>query len=493
MKDFPGTMIRSQEEPRARLFISRLSLRLAVSTALALAASHAWADNDKPCPPGSAADPLTSSNDSGLLRTFTPTGKLDTTGAFFQSLGTNGRSCASCHQPGDAWSITPVHLQERFNSSQGTDPVFRPVDGANSPKADVSSVKARQKAYSMLLNRGLIRVGIGIPAGAEFTLIAVDDPYQYASAKELSLFRRPLPSTNLRFLTGVMWDGRETSAPFVPPMDPKANITDLLASLAQQATDATTGHAQATAPPTAQQLQQIVDFEMDLTTAQVLDNDAGYLNALDALGGPRILANQNFFVAINDTLGADPTGASFDPSAMSLFSAWSTLSGSDANGPDGKARASIARGEVLFNTKPIQITGVIGLNDALNQTTIQGTCTTCHSTPNVGNHSVTLPLNIGLTDESRRTADMPLYTLQNNTTLAIVKTTDPGKALLSGKWKDIGKFKGPILRGLAARPPYFHNGLAPTLTDAVNFYNTRFNIGLTNKETADLVAFLGSL
>ena len=53
-----------------------------------------------------------------------------------------------------------------------------------------------------------LRVGIGIPAGAEFTLVDVDDPYGYASASELSLFRRPLPSTNLAFLTGVMWDGR---------------------------------------------------------------------------------------------------------------------------------------------------------------------------------------------------------------------------------------------------------------------------------------------
>jgi len=64
----------------------------------------------------------------------------------------------------------------------------------------------------MLLDKGLIRVGIGIPRDAEFELIAADDPYRYASAAELSLFRRPLPATNLKFLTAVMWDGRETFA-----------------------------------------------------------------------------------------------------------------------------------------------------------------------------------------------------------------------------------------------------------------------------------------
>ena len=132
--------------------------------------------------------------------------------AFFQSLGTNGRACVHCHQAQDGWTITPAHVQARFNATtpRGTDPVFRTNDGSNSPLADVSTEAARQAAYSMLLSKGLIRVGIGMPANAEFELVAVDDPYGYASAAELSLFRRPLPSTNLRFLTTVMWDGRET-------------------------------------------------------------------------------------------------------------------------------------------------------------------------------------------------------------------------------------------------------------------------------------------
>jgi cytochrome c peroxidase len=59
--------------------------------------------------------------------------------------------------------------------------------------------------------------------------------------------------------------------------------------------------------------------------------------------------------------------------------------------------------------------------------------------------------------------------------------------------KDIGKFKGPVLRGLAARPPYFHNGLAADLGAVVDFYNTRFAIGFTENEKADLVAFLSAL
>jgi cytochrome c peroxidase len=175
---------------------------------------------------------------------------------------------------------------------------------------------------------------------------------------------------------------------------------------------------------------------------------------------------------------------------MSLFDAWDNGRG---NGPDLAARAAVARGQHLFNTKVINVTGVAGLNDNLNMPVIQANCTLCHDTPNVGNHSVAAPLNIGLTDASRRTPDMPLYTLRNKATGETVQTTDPGRALISGKWRDIGKTKGPILRGLAARAPYFHNGSAATLSDVLDFYDTRFNVGFTAQEKSDLIAFLRSL
>src|SRR5882757_4392589 len=149
---------------------------------------------------------------TGRFQTYSTSGTIDQTNPFFLSLGSNGRGCASCHQAQDGWTIVPAHIQARFDATtpKGIDPIFRTNDGANSPLADVSTETARRAAYSMLLTKGLIRVGIGIPAGAEFELAAVDDPYHYASAHELSLFRRPLPSTNLQFLSTVMWDGRET-------------------------------------------------------------------------------------------------------------------------------------------------------------------------------------------------------------------------------------------------------------------------------------------
>jgi len=106
-----------------------------------------------------------------------------------------------------------------------------------------------------------------------------------------------------------------------------------------------------------------------------------------------------------------------------------------------------------------------------------------------------VPLNIGVADVTSplNVSYLPVFTIVNNTTGAVVQTTDPGRAMTTGKWADIGKTKGPVLRGLASRAPYFHNGSASNLADVITFYNTRFNIGFTAQEQADLIAFLNSL
>jgi hypothetical protein len=298
------------------------------------------------------------------------------------------------------------------------------------------------------------------------------------------MFRRPLPSTNLGFLSTVMWDGRETVK--------GQSIRD---DLATQANDATTGHAQG-APLTSGQAADIVEFELGLFTAQSRDHGAGSLHAHGAEGGPRQLSGQAFCIGVNDPLNilpvmpgaCDKPSGGLNPNVFTLFSAWKQ--------DESQERRAIARGEKLFNTRAFVIDKVSGLNrDAGDPLAgpFSGTCTVCHDTPNAGNHSISMPLNIGLTDESRRTPDLPLYYIKNNATGQTVTTTDPGRAMVTGKWSDIGKFKGPVLRALAARAPYFHNGSAAVLEDVVDFYNTRFNIGLTQREEADLVAFLNAL
>lgn len=424
---------------------------------------------------------------SGEFGTINTAGNVKTdSNPFFQDLGTNGRRCITCHQPSDAWTVTPEHIRRRFESTDGTDPIFRPNDGSTCPTDDVSTKRARREAYSLLLNKGLIRIELSVPAGAEFTVLNSANPYGCTSVDNISVYRRPLPTTNISFLSTVMWDGRETLK------DAKGQFLPVTADLAQQAIDATNGHAQAAHPLTAAQVQSIVDFETKLFTAQLRDDRAGELDAAGAQGGPRTLSTEPFFIGINDPLGGNPSGAAFSPVIFNLFDPWAQLRDRDFD-EHTEARRSVARGQALFNSLKIPITGVAGLNDVLNQPVVNGFCGTCHDTFNAGDHSVAAPLNIGIADASRRTSDLPLITLINNETGAIVQTSDPGRALITGKWADVGKFKGPILRGLAGRAPYFHNGSAATLDDVVDFYNTRFNLHLSRKNHEDLVAFLRAL
>jgi cytochrome c peroxidase len=427
---------------------------------------------------------------SGRVETFQPAGATSTAeNPFFQNLGTNGRTCFTCHQPQTGWTITAASASERFQASGGTDPLFRSIDGATCPTDDVSTLGAKRRAFKLLIEKGLIRIGLPLPPSnppapnqpLKFEVTHVDDPYhcttnpvtglQTPTMGILSMYRRPLPSTNLGFVkdTAIMWDGREPT-------------------LQHQALDATLGHAEGNLPgPSGDQQNEIVAFETGIFTAQIFDNKAHGLNAAPATGGPMGLPQQlgKFSLGLND-----PFGSNFNPNIFDLYKPWLDLP--DAN-PEVKDRESVARGEDVFNTKSFKIIGVPPIPD-----NTVGFCGTCHDSPNVGNHTVRLPLNIGIANAGTNSppgldiSGLPVFTLKCDDGREF-HVTDPGRALISGQCDDIGKFKGPILRGLAARAPYFHNGSAATLMDVVNFYNQRFSIKFTEQEKKDLVNFLKTL
>lgn len=471
------------------------------------------------------------SDPAGQFANLNLGGSIDTaTNPFFQDLGTNGRRCVTCHQPSDAFSITPPHIRERFENTQGTDPLFRPVDGATCPTADVSTLEDRREAYSLVLTKGLIRVGIAVPANADYQVVSVYNPYGCNETDVISMYRRPLPTTNLPFLSAVMFDGRESSASTGTTKILYSNYpTSLLNDLAHQSLDATIVHAQGDGTrPTPEEQKQIVDFETKLFTAQVHDRCAGDLDAHGANGGPGPLSTQPFFISVNSSVHfllpnfeqpgglATPGDGQFTSNIFSLYDKWAQSNDDDYK-EHTAVRQSIARGEQLFNTLQIPIAGVAGINDDVTAgglvaggiPVLQGTCGTCHDTPNVGNHSFPTPLNIGTgdpnpNDHSVNLGGLDLKYLPEITvcrkdastgapTNDCKTTTDLGQALIDGQFDHVGKIKGPILRGLAGRAPYFHNGSATTLLDVVNFYDTRFNLFLSEQDKEDLVAFLKTL
>lgn len=438
-----------------------------------------------------------SSNVSGRAASFTgenASGLIDFNSPFFQPIGQqyggNTRTCASCHRADQAWSVSPVKIQTLFEFTAGLDPLFDPVDGTNAPNSDVSTLEARRRASSLLLAKGLIRVGQPLATTAEFDIIAVATPSDGSfpadftanvlNTRVLSMYRRPPSIANSSFLTEVMWDARETV--------PGRSLND---SLIMQAMGATRGHMEADGnlpqtlaeltPAQQQEFLDIVRFETNIFAAQhhdVGDLASGFLDAAGGLGGPV-------------PLFAPPPALS-QGGIFNLYSAWSDLvaNPSDPGFIEVQTRRSVARGENLFNTRTFNT----GPNIAGT-----ATCATCHSNRALGNSVTRQKFNMGLSTPGlvsrgiRTNAVFPVYSLRRKLNGQVVTTTDPGRALITGRWIDGDKFKVPILRGLSGRAPYFHGGQAADLGAVVDFYNGRFAIGLTVQERLDVINFLRAL
>jgi len=388
-------------------------------------------------------------NQAGTAATFSTAGAVDLDNAFHVPQGSNGRSCESCHLVQSGWSISPADVELRFLLTQGTDPIFNLLD-ADSPNADVSTPQARRAAYSML-RKGLFRRGGNVPGNAEYEIIAVDDPLGAVggSLSRFQAFRRPLATANFHIAKNVGWHDQDTNG-----------SGDVHAGLASQATNNIIG-AQQGSPAAPETIASIVAYEEGLRFAQQFVFGVGLLTTCGAQGGPENLSAQ------------PPVRGRF-----TLYDAWIDLiPGSCTSKSADRRRAQIARGQELFN-----------------RTNPGGrSCNGCHSAANNGSNVNGTLFDVGASRPEFRKRGMPLYTLRNKTTLETRQTTDPGRALRSGLWADLDRFKTPSLRGLAARAPYFHNGIAPTLQDVVLHYEAALGFMFTDQERNDLVAFLEAL
>jgi hypothetical protein len=485
-----------------------------------------------------ALNNITRNNDFGVADYFSRTGNVDTTqgNPFFQNLGANGRTCNSCHKLENGMGISTASISALFTQTNGNDPIFRTNDGSNAPSGPWANIIIAQNnkraLYSMLIDHGVIRVGIGVPAG--LTAVFISDPYMFANPGELSLFRRPLPSVNVSANVLAMWDGRESEG--------RPAIRD---ALINQANDATQGHAQRPTPLDTTTRQRIADFQLALFNAQTSSRVVGDLKIAactvnqdgdpceEARGGAENAFNafatgspggsqggfDGFSPGINDPFrfngvvcDADtvqPNNATcFKNVSMTFFDPWE----SDAIPQTSTLnvnRSDLGDGENIFYTKPMFFTTagggteVPGLSD-VKPNLKQGTCTTCHNTPEFGSHSVARFFATGTSDPfvggpnnrdhnplAGNLVGFPQYSIAATSNQgAYTTTTDPGLALRTGRFGDLNKFKVPNLRGLGSRAPYFHNGIAKSLNDVVNFYNVKFGMHMTSEEIRKVVLFL---
>ena len=224
----------------------------------------------------------------------------------------------------------------------------------------------------------------------------------------------------------VNWDGGNTRR-------------DRPARRARATRPSATSRARSRAPPAAARvIADIVDFETSLSTAQIFSFSAGFLNAGGARGGPEELS------LMMPTAGPFQSLRRLDRFRRSRVARRSRAVKSCST-TSNRRRAPLRRLPQLGQQRH-------QLNNLL--------------------------FDIGTASADARTPDLPLYTLRNRTTGEERQLTDTGRGNVTGLWADLGRFKTPTLRALAARAPYFHNGIAATLEDVVRHYETPLGLRL---------------
>jgi hypothetical protein len=420
-------------------------------------------------------------------------------------------------------SLSLKSIRERWEVTQGRDPIFAMVDGANCPNLD----PGKRESHSLLLDRGLFRVALPWPpAGVEpeFSIEVVRDPtgcntdpvYGINGEKQqISVYRRPRVAMNLRYVASSGFG----VSPFIGKTGALATLDEdtgrpvnmnMMAdarrvTLKSQAQSAAFDHMEVATPLTNEQLEAIKAFELQLYGAQAWSSIGG---SLVEEGGPSGIGPQAMARGRDGVLGNNTSAYVFPTENK-----WADLP--QGSTPEEQARneflESVQRGHDVFFFRTFWISDAMHINTVGLGNPIKRTCATCHGMHMTGMDTANGWMDLGTTNLpwaleppqspwATETPPLPLFKITCRADLPPhpflgreIYTQDPGRALISGKCDDVGAIVIQQFRGLAARAPYFSNGSAADLRELVDFYDRRFNIKLTEQERVDLVNFLGVL
>jgi hypothetical protein len=325
----------------------------------------------------------------------------------------------------------------------------------------------------------------------------------------VSVFRRPRVVANLKYVatgsppfnikTGeLMAVDPETGAPV--GMNLMADARE--PTLRTQARSAARDHLQLARPLTGDELARIVSFEGQVYSAQRTSRHGG---SLVEPGGPSALGPQAL------QAGEPGLGDNIHTPVFGFFEPWKNLAAAASVTSEQRAfRESVARGADVFFLRPIWIRETVHINTIGLGNPLKRTCATCHNARLVGMDLAPGYVDLGTTNFPRWTEpslaqaaapqELPIFKLTCSKDAPphpflgrVVYTTDPGRALISGRCADIGSIVMQQMRGLAARAPYFSNGGAKTLRELVDYYDRRFDAKYTEREKQDLVNLLSVL
>jgi hypothetical protein len=468
-----------------------------------------WSPNEDRVFPPSLSYP----NSSGISTTLNVGGPTRTAGhPFFTSHAANGRACVSCHQPADGMSLSVDTIRKRWQDTAGKDPIFASIDGSDCP----SLPRAEASSHTLMLKRGLIRVARPWPPRSpdgkvvepEFTLEVVRDPtrcnldptYGLTSAQPMvSVYRRPRPATNIKFLTAVGFAFEPKNGMPLPTDAETGRLISgniladsRLPTIRAQIRDALRTHLGVTAPAEPSTVHSIESFLQQLYSAQSAHTIGGRLNEGGAQGGPETLRDAQ---EGDLQYGGAPIWKEFlpwlQPQARGM-----------ADKEQSAFRESVARGAEIFAKRTFLIDDSAGITNMGFGNPVRNSCAFCHNMQRTGMDVAPGQVDIGTTNapHAASSPDMPLFKLTCKSTARthphlgrVVYTQDPGFALTTGKCVDIGKITVQSMRALAARPPYFANGSAQTIRDIVDYYERRYRIGLTEQEKQDLTNLMSVL
>ena len=466
-------------------------------------------------------------NDRGRVRIYNSGGTVETAGhPFFEPLGPNGRACVSCHQPADGMSLSLDSIQERWDETDGKDPIFAAIDGSNCP----SLPQGEAESHSLLLKRGLFRIFLPWPPKdpwseatlePEFTLEVVRDPggcntdpkYGLNSDNPMvSVYRRPRVVANLPYPThrnfGIGPFVGKTGEPALrdpetgEPVNMNIFADARVPTLKVQAKEASVTHLQMIDGLSREQVERIHDFEQQVWAAQVYDNRAG-----DLLAGPggKALGPVNLAEGDIGQLGNNTTRWVFP-----IDAAWAQPQ-EGLTEAENAMRASIWRGQQIFHFRTFWIKDSMHLNTVGLGNPVKRTCATCHGMHMTGLDTANGWMDIGTTNLPWAKEEplnpwndqrelMPLFKITCRDDVAphpffgrTIYTQDPGRALISGKCNDVGTIVMQQFRALASRAPYFSNGSAANIRELIDFYDRRYNIQYSEGEKTDLENFMGTL
>ncbi len=144
---------------------------------------------------------------------------------FHETFGGNGRTCSTCHDPRNEFTMSPQLAQQRYQADP-THPLFRPID----------SDDGGGNSYATVLDHALFRVTIPLHPN----VVILDAPGQ----RTITVWRGVPTIANVDLTAPFLQDGRAST-------------------LQEQALGAIKGHMQPSRKPTAKELDALVAFETE--------------------------------------------------------------------------------------------------------------------------------------------------------------------------------------------------------------------------------------